>query len=82
MQVELDFTGEYVNVQMSVRQADLLHSYLEYHTRNKSDEVEELEHDVAEKLCDEIRPYIPDDLPSNEDAAIVEALLNAYESCN
>lgn len=77
MQVELDFTGEYVNVQMSVRQADLLHSYLEYHTRNIVDEVEELEHDVAERLCDEIRPYIPDDRLGSFDK---EAVTNFFKS--
>lgn len=60
MQVEKSLCGEYLNVQMKLREGELLYSFLEYHLRNDLNEefITKEEYEFTEKLAEEIGSYL------------------------
>lgn len=60
MKIEMSINGENVTIELSMEEASQLHSFLEYHTREKLDEeiVTEEEYLVAETVRDELLYYL------------------------
>ena len=60
MKVEMSWSGEDLDISLSKEEAELLSSFLEFHSRYRlpEDTIQPEEYDVAQKLYNEISLYI------------------------